>query len=106
MSWIDVTTEEFNDVMRKSIRLGRCPKCSNLGAELILNKEVYGRYSNSVRIKCTNCNYETETFNATYTYNDVGKPRIGTFVTRESIIPAIDRAIDAWNTGGGEDYEL
>ena len=103
MSWIDVSTEEFNNIYKNAIRLKKCPKCNNLGGEIIINKEPYSRHSNSVRIRCTYCHYEIEDVNATTTYNDTESSRIGTFVTMSGLVEAIYKAIETWNEGGKSD---
>ena len=60
----DVTSKKFNAIMSKKIYLHKCPKCPNLGGEIIIPMTTYGAKTDRVYIRCKYCGYETKCYDA------------------------------------------
>lgn len=55
----EVSPEKFNDLMKKSIQLGACPRCGVGGAaDIMVEFRMYGK--KGVYCRCYFCGYETK----------------------------------------------
>lgn len=96
----EVSAKKFDAIMEKSIDLHKCPKCPNLGGDIIIPMVAYGRTTPRVFIRCKYCGYETKSYDATTSLFDENK-RFGNFVIDKSLMQAIHNAVNDWN-GRGE----
>ncbi|MBR3680601.1 MAG: hypothetical protein IKL79_01190 [Clostridia bacterium] len=93
----DVTSKKFNAIMSKKIYLHKCPKCPNLGGEIIIPMTTYGAKTDRVYIRCKYCGYETKCYDASTMLNDTESSRFGSPVIDKSLIKAIHNAVNDWN---------
>lgn len=96
MSVKEVNSKKFDAIMKKSISLHKCPKCPNLGGDIIISMVAYGVTTRRVFIRCKHCGYETKSYDVTTSFFDENK-RFGNFVIDKSLIQAIHNAVNEWN---------
>lgn len=92
----EVSSKKFDAIMNKSISLNKCPKCPNLGGDIIIPMVAYGRTTHRVFIRCKYCGYETKSYDAATPLFDENK-RYGSFVIDKSLMNAIHNAVNEWN---------
>ena len=93
----EVNSKKFDALYKKRITVGRCPVCPNYDAEIIMPVPIYGKYQNTVYIRCKQCGYETHHHSAVTCFNDTESSRFGSFVTEKSLMHAIHSAIEEWH---------
>lgn len=93
-----VNSNKFDVLISKHIELGKCPKCSRVGGQLIVDFHLYGR--EGVYCKCYECGFETQRNSKHIIIVDNENHRIGTSVIEKSLINAIRNAINDWNGKG------
>lgn len=91
----DVSEQEFNDIMRNSIKLGKCPKCEIGGGDILIRMPWYGK--TGVCVKCPHCGHETNTY-AIAELIFSGK-RMATPFTENAIMRGILEAVEERNYG-------
>ena len=91
----EVNSKKFDALMSKSINLGRCPKCSRNGGQLIIDFPMYGK--DGAYCKCYDCGFETRRRSMNITMIDIEKHRMGTPVIEKSLMGAIRQAVNDWN---------
>lgn len=92
-----VSAKKFNALYEKRISLKRCPVCPNYDAEIIIPVPIYGRYQNTVYVRCKQCGHQTKHHSAVTRFNDKESNRFGSWVTDKSLLHAIRSAIEEWN---------
>lgn len=92
----EVNSKKFDAIKKKSISLNKCPKCPNLGGDIIIPMVAYGRTSRRVFIRCKYCGYETKTYDISTCFVDENK-RFGSFAIDKSLMQAIHNAVNDWN---------
>lgn len=105
MSVKEVNSKKFDAIMNKSISLNKCPKCPNLGGDIIVPMVAYSRTTRRVFIRCKYCGYETKSYDATTSLVDENR-RFGSFVIDKSLMGAIHNAVNDWNGGSGKWTDL
>ena len=93
----EVNSRKFDALHKKRIDIGRCPACPNYDAEIIIPMPIYGKYQNTVYIKCKSCGYQTSHHKTVSYFNDAEQHRYGSWVTEKSLMHAIYSAIEEWN---------
>lgn len=93
----EVNSRKFDAIMKKGINLGKCPRCPNIGGEIIIPLTCFGSKWRRVYIRCDNCGFETKSFDANTCLNDTENHRFGNFVIEKSLMHAIYSAIEEWN---------
>jgi len=92
----EVSTDKFNELMKKSIQLGACPRCGFGGAaDIMVEFRLYGKKGADCR--CYFCGYETKRRMTCINISD--SQRYGTPTTEKNIMEAIRQAINDWNGG-------
>lgn len=98
----EVNSKKFDALMSKAINLKKCPKCPDIGGEIIIPMTAYGRRTGSVFVRCRNCGFETKPRRASITMSDE-KNRLGCPIIPKSLMKAIHTAVNDWNEGRGND---
>ena len=99
----EVSTAKFDAIMGKSIHLGYCPKCRNLGGKIQVLMPCYGK--TGAKVSCNHCDYETRLYPIHTMMFEMGGPRSGTPTIEKSLMAGIRNAINGWNKsalGGGK----
>ena len=97
MSVKEVSARKFDALHRKRIDLKKCPVCPNYDAEIVIPMPVYGKYANTVYVKCKQCGYQTTHHSAITCFSDTEQHRYGSWITDKSLMHAIYSAIEEWN---------
>ncbi len=97
MNTREVTSKKFDAIMKKSIDLGKCPKCPNIGGEIIIPLICFGSKWRRVYVRCKHCGFETKSYDANTMLNDTETKRHGNFVIDKSLMNAIHNAVNDWN---------
>ena len=93
-------TPDFDDVMKKSIRVRECPHCGHV-AEIRVVIPMYGR--TGARVQCPSCNCQTAYMGITECISELGgKKRLGTPTTPEAMMSGLMEAVRVWNGKGGK----
>ena len=93
----EVNSKKFNAIMNKRIDLGKCPRCPNIGGEIIIPLICYGSKWRKVYVRCGVCGFETKRYNANTSLYDTESKRLGSFVIDKSLMSAIHNAVNDWN---------
>lgn len=99
----EVNSKKFDAIMKKRIDLGKCPKCPNIGGEIIIPLICFGSKWRKVYVRCDHCGFETKSYNANTLLNDTESKRYGNFVIDKSLMNAIHNAVNDWNGRGKND---
>lgn len=102
MSVKEVSKKKFDALYDKRIDLKKCPVCENYDAEIIIPMPVYGKYANTVYIKCKQCGHQTKHHRAINCFIDTEQNRYGSFVTDKSLMRAMYGALNEWNNERSE----
>lgn len=95
-----VSTPKFDAIIGKSIHLGYCPKCRNLGGKIQVLMPCYGK--TGAKVSCTHCDYETKLYGIhTIIFEKCGN-RSGTPTIEKSLMQGIRNAINDWNRSKDE----
>lgn len=106
MSVKEVNSKKFDVLHKKRIDLKRCPACPNYDAEIVIPMPIYGKYANTVYVKCKQCGHQTHHHSAITCFSDTETSRYGSWVTDKSLMHAIYSAIEEWNSGRSENATL
>jgi ribosomal protein L37E len=93
----EVNSKKFDVLHNKRIDLKKCPICPNYDAEIIIPMPIYGKYMNTVYVRCKQCGHQTHHHSATTAFVDTERNRYGSWVTDKSLMHAIYSAIEEWN---------
>lgn len=93
----EVNSKKFDAIMKKRIDLGKCPKCSNIGGEIIIPLICFGSKWRKVYARCDHCGFETKGYDANTLFDDTEAKRYGNFVIDKSLMNAIHNAVNDWN---------
>lgn len=91
----EVSTAKFDALISKSIQLGHCPKCRNLGGKVEILMPCYGK--TGVRVSCIYCDYKTKLYGMSAFIHDAATKRSGTPTIEKSLMAGIRNAINDWN---------
>jgi hypothetical protein len=90
-----VSTPKFDALISKSISLGYCPRCRNLGGKIQVLMPCYGK--TGAKVSCIYCDYETKLYGiSTFIFEKDGK-RSGSPTIERSLMQGIRNAINDWN---------
>ena len=92
-----VNSKKFDALMKKRIDLGKCPRCPNIGGEIVIPLICYGKKWRRVYVRCDWCGFETTGYDANTVLNDTESKRYGNFVIDKSLMQAIHNAVNDWN---------
>lgn len=90
-----VSTTKFDALIGKSISLGYCPRCRNLGGKIQVLMPAYGK--TGAKVSCTHCDYETKLYDIHTFIMEEGGPRGGSPTIEKSLMAGIRNAINDWN---------
>jgi hypothetical protein len=91
-----VSTAKFDAIIGKSINLGYCPNCRNIGGKVEILMPCYGK--TGVRVSCIYCDYKTKLYGIhTVIFEKGGELRTGTPTIEKSLMQGIRNAINDWN---------
>ena len=92
----EVSSEKFNALMKKSIRLGECHRCGSIGtAQIRIDFPLYGK--KGAYCRCLFCGYKTTRQKTSI--DIVDSKRYGTPTIEKSLMGAIRQAINEWGRG-------
>lgn len=94
----EVNSKEFDAIMAKNIRLKACPKCLVYAGDIKIPMGVFG-YSKRAYIECCYCGYKTKPRSTATQIYDAEEKRYGAPTIEKSLMGAIYRAIEDWNSG-------
>lgn len=97
MSVKEVNSKKFDVLHKKRIDLKKCPKCPNIGGEIIIPLICFGSKWRRVYVRCDNCGYETKSYDANTLLNDTESKRYGNLALDKSLMNAIHNAVNDWN---------
>lgn len=95
MSIKQVSTAKFDAIIGKSIHLGYCPKCRNLGGKIQVLMPCYGKVG--AKVSCIYCDYETKLYGIHTVIMEEDGGRSGTPTIEKSLMSGIRNAINDWN---------
>ena len=93
----EVSAKKFDALMKKDIDLHKCPRCSNIGGEIIIPLICYGSKWRKVYVRCKQCGFETKSYDANTNLIDTENNRVGNIVLDKSLMQAIHNAVNDWN---------
>lgn len=92
MGIFNVTQKEFDNIIKRSLKLYGCPKCCG-SVDVIMELPTFGAYK--VGFKCNHCGYEVKDYCRSSHITD--KKRFGTPVTPLSLAKSLFNAAELWN---------